>query len=306
MLMSKPELDERNRLLDEVFHGRMTPDDAEQEASRLNLRPFSCEPDANLFNPLDLPTWSLAMTVAWIAWRNLDHVRLSWPEYCKECWEWRWHHSRVPVPAENSWKEVEGWELKQRQPHSLHFQGLMEAVDDLWPDDDLKVLSVKSAREQLWKSLINEDIKAIAVNHLSGSAPLVIPFHEFDKLEPISDRNGNDELRFSTDVLQRGYFSVSFRLTDILRIWPSLDQVSTSRIGAPYRYDWLTFQDYAISVLEQEGDFNPALDTKWNQAALEKRMAEWCSKNWGKEPSEMSIRTQVKASVKRFREIRQG
>jgi hypothetical protein len=48
------------------------------------------------------------------------------------------------------------------------------------------------------------------------------------------------------------------------------------------------------------------VDPLWNQAALEKRMSEWCLNNWKAMPSEERVRHYCKEVLTRFREGYKG
>jgi len=65
----------RDKLIDAVMHGRMSPAQAEAEAARLGLEPLAPAPDAWKYHPLSEVWWTLPVTVAWIAWRTARDVQ---------------------------------------------------------------------------------------------------------------------------------------------------------------------------------------------------------------------------------------
>jgi hypothetical protein len=77
------------------------------------------------------------------------------------------------------------------------------------------------------------------------------------------------------------------------------------RGGRPASYDWSAFEAEAISVLEDRGDFSPALEPTWRQSSLEAYMAEWCREQCGKEPSETQVRKHVQTALEKFRRSRE-
>jgi hypothetical protein len=76
---------------------------------------------------------------------------------------------------------------------------------------------------------------------------------------------------------------------------------SAARRGARVRYDWPAFDAEAWQILEYRGGFSPAHEVGWNQAALERLMADWCTREWRHVPSESTIRNRVSQVYNRFR-----
>ena len=75
---------ERDLLIEKLKYGKLTPEEAELEASRLGLEPFKFSPNPADFDPMQEPTWSLMMALAWIMYRTPDAVREMWDRYRKE------------------------------------------------------------------------------------------------------------------------------------------------------------------------------------------------------------------------------
>jgi hypothetical protein len=81
-------MQERERLLDLVKRGQMTPEQAETEAARRGLPKFAHVPPPEDFDPMQETSWSLVMVLAWILWRTADEVRNQWDAYRFKCLDW--------------------------------------------------------------------------------------------------------------------------------------------------------------------------------------------------------------------------
>lgn len=71
-------------------------------------------------------------------------------------------------------------------------------------------------------------------------------------------------------------------------------------------YDWPKFREVALLTLEEHGAFDVSVGNGWNQAALERRMAEWCDKNWEKTPAESTVRDKVSEVADAYIKGRKG
>lgn len=90
----------RDRLIDKVRHGKITPDGAGAEAKRLKLDPLAGRPNAEDFDPMQEQFWTLPMAAAWIAYRTPDAVREWWDKYRELCKFWkpqRWQIGEGPI-----------------------------------------------------------------------------------------------------------------------------------------------------------------------------------------------------------------
>ena len=70
--------DLRDELFEAVRYGRMTPDEAEAEVMRLGIGSLAPQPNSADLNPMGEVWWTLAMAVAWIAWRSHEEVLNVW------------------------------------------------------------------------------------------------------------------------------------------------------------------------------------------------------------------------------------
>jgi hypothetical protein len=211
----------RNKLIAEVHFGRMTPGEAEEAAKRQGLIPLAEKPDPALFNPMHEPTWTLAMVVAWIVWRTPEAVRDNWDDYRLECWDWITLTRHLPVNDGKDFQETTVAELQQLPNATL--MGLMaeEAFNRASEAEVRKLVSVKTAREGLWKRLAEGALMATAVAEVSGK-PVQVPAHEWSYLTAMADKDLADELRYSQTAQTVEYRDAKFRRDDILRLWPSV------------------------------------------------------------------------------------
>lgn len=81
----------------------------------------------------------------------------------------------------------------------------------------------------------------------------------------------------------------------VLKHWPPSGESAEGpkARGRRPRYDWKSFGEAALAKLDEEGAFDPSVDTQWNKAACERYMAGWCRENWGTEPGESTIRSKL-------------
>ncbi len=126
---------------------------------------------------------------------------------------------------------------------------------------------------------------------------------------PIDEKRDNGG---SIYLGSKAWGSVRIPRSFVLEHWPLIEESHFSettvspRKGAPARYDWDEFARIAAEKLELEGFPDPAVDPKWNQSALELHMADWCSRVWGKEPSESTIRKKVGEQLSKFKKGRES
>lgn len=226
---------ERERLLDAVFHGEMKPDDAEDEARRLGLRPLRDVPDPARFDPMTKPVWTLAMAISWISWRNVDAVRDAWDEYRGQCWEWRKHQTKLPSGGGRGPGVYQGWALSPRYPATLNYLSTSEACDRV--EGNAPVLSVRDARAALWEALAGNQIVATAVECTSGR-PLQIPSEEWTYLVPLVSNGLADQLCFETRPGIAQYRDVTFGSADLRRLWsaPEMKPAVPGRSSPPGSY----------------------------------------------------------------------
>ncbi len=166
------DFDIKTRIIGKAMEGRWEPDRAERVAARLGAGPIATEPDATLFNPMDLTAWTLPMVISWICRRDLERVRRCRDDYRLGRWEWRKFRSRRPIDGGREWQLVEGWELVSPERVSLSRLMLEEALSEAASEPVL--MSVKSAREALWRALGEGHLVASAIKEEIGKPAQVI------------------------------------------------------------------------------------------------------------------------------------
>ena len=207
----------RDEILEELRRGRLTPAEAEAIAEQNGVGPLAHRPDPSKFDPMGEPVWTLAMAVAWIVWRTPDHVRENSDPYRSECMDC--------VPAGDC-----GWEIQQQGPASLTWLLILEATREEGDEQWSKLMSVKSAQEDLIRHLAESSLTAFAIEQASRS-PVEIPHREWPYLALFPDRPWRDELRFKTDPLRPAYTHITLQSAEILKIWPAQsidDEVKTA------------------------------------------------------------------------------
>jgi hypothetical protein len=207
----------RDLLIGLVMDGVMTSTDAETFARRWRVRALSSRPRERLFDVNREPAWSLVMTISWIVWRSPRKVREAWDDYRTECWEWFGMSRRLPVDGGTEWYEVHGEELRALEPLSVMSLGILEAVD-ADPDDQQKLVSVKTAREDLWQRLADGHIGATGLN--ANNSIVQIPAHEWPYLELAGDLTGHDYVIQRSLSLKAVYSQLRFSRLAVQGTWP--------------------------------------------------------------------------------------
>jgi len=185
-----------------------------------------------------VPGWSLAMTVAWISKRNVDAVRDSWTAFRTECWEWFSTKRKVPLDGGATWWVADGAELRSLDARSVMDLGLLEALDS---DADAKVLSVKSAREDLWRNLAEGLIIATALDPAAGEA-VQVPAHKWHYLELAGTLKGSDHVIQRSVSLNAAYTELTFLRSNVVRLWPPLPDDLVSPPFDKAKPDWTLWE----------------------------------------------------------------
>lgn len=98
----------------------------------------------------------------------------------------------------------------------------------------------------------------------------------------------NGQLAMRGEVL---FFDVRFR-----RELVSIAETHSIARTRATQYDWQNFEAEAKRLILDEGGFQLG----YGQVKCESQMTNWCALNWGKIPSEASIRTHVKNAEKEY------
>jgi len=206
----------RDDLIDNARYGRMTSEQAEAEAARLNLGPLARKPSDDAFDPMGEAWWTLAMTVAWIVWRSPRLVRAYWSAFRSECWDWHQHDWRVgpdgPVHA--------GYFLEQRRLPNLAGLHIHETYDAVHGSTPVALISVVQAEKELWDALREGLLEGIGADISSGQRS-VIPAIRWRELKAVVERD-RDVLRPTRkgSTAHAGYDEVEFRRQAVMRLWP--------------------------------------------------------------------------------------
>ena len=112
---------------------------------------------------------------------------------------------------------------------------------------------------------------------------------------------------------------LAVELSRVAKLWPEVfaeiqkedseqETVEQTKRGSGFKFDWPTFYDAAIDILDDEGMPNPTSGgSGWSfQADLERRMADWCEEHWSTPPVESTIRSHVKIAISKFYEMRKA
>ena len=204
---------ERDRLLDHVREGKVSPQQAELIASARGLGPLACRPSADEFNPLGEVWWTLPMAIAWIMWREPGKVREQFDVYRKECWSW------VSRPWRTfGGKLLDGHVLLQERsaqllPLSISAGGLLSSM---FPDG--RLVEFDSATRELWHALQDQRIDGYGQSPAAGrQAP--IPAHEWANLH-WHERDDEEPVYLAQHSRGRDYERIRLRSRDLIDLWP--------------------------------------------------------------------------------------
>ena len=144
----------RDELISLARHGKVTPEEAEAEAQASGLEPFEHQLELPAFDPMHEPWWTIAMAVAWIAWRDLKRVRENCAGFRKECTHWIFREWKQPVEGGTKFAVQAGWFLETLSPPTTVRLLLMEAA--LVARGEVPAtsqMSVRDAEAALWRAL---------------------------------------------------------------------------------------------------------------------------------------------------------
>jgi hypothetical protein len=179
----------RNNLIQKARDGELTGDQADAEAKRLGLGSLSKEPGPDKYLPEAEGQWTLVMTIAWIAYRDLDEVRNWSRAYREECWDWHWREWRVGFEGPiNS-----GWFLEQRSKPTLSMLDISSGLDQI---EDARSIAMSTGQAQvaLWAALREGLIKASGIDSITGRR-VEIAALDWHELVAVQGQNESDEVR---------------------------------------------------------------------------------------------------------------
>ncbi len=203
-------------LLDDVLHGRKSPEQAEAEAAGLALGPLAVRPDAVGFDPMREESWTMPMAVAWIASRSIDAVREQWDAYRRERREWRYQKWRVGFEGE----VYEGYSLEAGRPASLTLLALAETMDTVNSRNFVHT-PIKDAKDLLWAALVDGLLPATCFVERSRARQKIEP-ERWIEATTDDERGGAEYLRvFTADGAREVYYGVLVQRKAVLSLWPS-------------------------------------------------------------------------------------
>lgn len=216
------EPDARDLLFDDLSHGRIEPAEAEARASELGLSPLNPALEVAKYDPMVENFWTLAMAVAWIAWRDIDRVRDVLPSWRRDHQDWFYREYRVPDDA-GGWRKRAGWILERvhKGEAPFMFLSLCEAIDasEGNPLDPAMRLTIRTAREQLWQRLGDGELAATTA--IEGAGIVQIPAHEWAFLAHGESRE-RDVLYVRNDTWRGPKYAgdVLIPRKSLLTLWP--------------------------------------------------------------------------------------
>jgi hypothetical protein len=210
----------RQELISRVYESEITVADAEAEATRLGLGELASKPPAHSLDPAKRDRWTLGMTVAWIAWRSKDKVCESWSEYTDAYWYWFYREFRVGPDGPIECRHV----LEQLEPAGLNQLMVIEAIGPHYPSEPQPHMTVRAAREDLWRKLRRGALYASATDG-QGTPRQTIPVEHWDDLVP--DVDGEKDIlrcRLSWPLRAVRYYDVLFDSAIVMSLWPRLPE----------------------------------------------------------------------------------
>jgi hypothetical protein len=179
----------RDDLFEQLKYGRIDPDAAEAEVRRLGLEPLRPAVDLSRFDPSRETQWTIAMAVAWIAYRTIDAVRDAWNPYREQCCDWHFRKWRIGFEGE----VFEGWFLEPRSPETM---AMLLIGDTLEPEryrDPKFNMTASAAKEALWVALQTDCFRATGIDTDTDTRVQIVPFTWIDL--KLFEQDGRDEVR---------------------------------------------------------------------------------------------------------------
>lgn len=139
----------------EIQQGRLLPNQANKRLAEINLPALDGMPPLEGFREVvqKEPYWTLPMSVAWIAWRNIDDVvKQYWP-YAKHGGHWRESRGPSQIQTGMNWESAE-----ERTLSGLMVSEAVETYSDNPPSK-----FIKDSREELWRALQAGELTAIGI-----------------------------------------------------------------------------------------------------------------------------------------------
>jgi hypothetical protein len=252
----------KDDLFERAKYGKITGAEADAEAVRLGLGPFSSLPSPDQFDPMAQQSWTLPMAVNWIAFRTIEAARNAWPAYREGCRHWVWRKWRNGPDGD----VYEGWFLEQWLYPSLLTIEMADIVAKVMRDDaPPAIMSVRQAREALWVALAEGMLIATAVPR-SGGARMIIPQVEWPGLSP-KESDQREEL--SGNGFSLAYVDMTVPSRAVKHLWgPRREQAGLPPLVRPDGFGYMPLSCAAQWIATEGGtrEFDPRDETAWRAA----------------------------------------
>jgi len=218
----------RNELISRAQQGEITPEIADAEAEANGLRAFASKPEVSKFDPMNESRWSLTMALAWIAWRDIELVRMHWNAYRAECRGWAFREWRQPVAEGTQFALRKGWFVETELPTNVDLLRLCD--DEMRLHSRLPVTTkrtISDALDALKEFLADGALIAEAIEITTGK-DAAIPDRSWSFLA-LQQEQDQDVLRSTSGT--SGFRNLKFLRRDLLRLWPSRQFPAASGLG---------------------------------------------------------------------------
>lgn len=199
----------RDLIIHRARIGEITPETAEAEAGQQGFGPLATKPNPVDFDPSQMPDWSLAMALAWIAWRTTDAVREHCADYREKCLLWFPGSWNVPTDDGREFKRIDGYELRSlRRSTSVRLalvESYLSSTKKLPPTCQM---TIAKAEKALFVALAAGYLVAIGKD--DAGKVLDIPQREWPYLHLFEEQE--------SDVLKRDALDATPAFTEI-RLW---------------------------------------------------------------------------------------
>lgn len=220
---------DRSEILASVRRGEMSHEEAELRARAEGIEPFSKRPSLDDFDPFRQATWTFEMTIAWIIWRDADHVLKYWADYQSQVWQWNEHFGVMKDEHGQRWEK--GFDLTQGKvsgfvlQHSTTFSDSYAANGGggMRPLNDYE-----TALEKLLAKLKGAELLGSARTAESDKL-IELRADEWNNLVvPLCHPSKSDKIQFKIRETNLELFDVSFSSKSVIRLWPATE-VSTQK-----------------------------------------------------------------------------
>jgi hypothetical protein len=279
-----------DHLLAEIQNGQMSPLAANERLAALNLPALDAMPPLEDFREAVLkePYWTLPMTVAWIAWRNIDDVvKQHWP-YAKHGGHWRDSCGPNQTQTGMVWESADEPKLS----------GLMisEAVETHFENPPKQF--IKESREELWRDLQAGEIIAIGIEGKGSHQKIA------------SERWASLEIDLSLEgpeFVGAGLFGGDEQIYDVrlpsqvvLQIWPIVitdeSRIDEETIQPNFRPTENTRKRPSLELAKQAiaGVYPSGIPPTETKKSRDKKLSDWFSTNGYSNVSPRTIQSAIR------------